>query len=137
VASETNSIALLIAPCIDVSYKVCHCAVLAGRTATQDSEDSDGSDSDGETERRNQVIDAELRQMNAAKKASFKATFDKKYDEKELVSVVRVLWRLAIGCRCAIPEGKVGMGILRRFAGFAGFAGICTRRTIFALQRCV
>jgi hypothetical protein len=60
--------------------------VVAGRTAAQDSEDSDGSDSDGETERRNQVIDAELRQMNAAKKASFKATFDKKYDEKELVS---------------------------------------------------
>ena len=31
-------------------------------------------------------IDQQLREMNAAKKANFKATFDKKYDEKELVS---------------------------------------------------
>jgi hypothetical protein len=67
--------------------------VVTGRTSAQDSEDSDGSDSDGETERRNQVIDAELRQMNAAKKASFKATFDKKYDEKELVSAVECFGR--------------------------------------------
>jgi hypothetical protein len=67
--------------------------VVTGRTSAQDSEDSDGSDSDGETERRNQVIDAELRQMNAAKKASFKATFDKKYDEKELVSAAECFGR--------------------------------------------
>lgn len=52
------------------------------------------SDSDGETERRNMQIDDELRAQNAAKKANFKATFDKKYDEKELVSCIAffILW---------------------------------------------
>lgn len=59
-----------------------------GAGAAKKGGDGDNSDSDGETERRNMQIDEELRALNAAKKANFKATFDKKYDEKELVSKI-------------------------------------------------
>lgn len=57
-----------------------------GAKSTTRSADA-GSDSDeSAVERRNMQIDAELRNINAAKKANFKASFDKKYDDKALVS---------------------------------------------------
>ena len=51
-----------------------------------DDEEEDDDDEEEDQERRNEIIDQELREINARKKASFKASFDRRYDEKLLVS---------------------------------------------------
>lgn len=81
----------------------------SGHTSGEGS-DSDDSDSDeGETERCNQAIDAELRQLNAAKKASFKATFDKRYDDKELVSDLTCVLVYGPGSGIWVREYRAGL----------------------------
>jgi hypothetical protein len=59
----------------------------SGRSNKPNNDDEDDEDEDEEDqERRNEIIDQELREINARKKASFKASFDRRYDEKLLVS---------------------------------------------------
>jgi len=51
-------------------------------------DEGDDDDDDDDQERKNTIIDQELREMNARKKANFKASFDRRYDEKLLVSLL-------------------------------------------------
>jgi len=64
----------------------------SGRSNKPNNDDDEKEEEDEEEEdeedqeRRNEIIDQELRVINARKKASFKASFDRRYDEKLLVS---------------------------------------------------